>query len=396
MNSHHGSGKAPAGLFLALVAVILFSFPTSGRAQNQAQSLQLAISAAQPNIPAPFPVRLTLHFHNSGNRPLWLYKPLWDASQMNTHQDGPSLAVHLEAAAEPKAAPEGPHPSGRPAIGTVLDPAGFPHPALVRLAPGGDVTETAVIHINPAMRQNANESQPVWGAYQLSVAYSARYSNGDSINKNLSVNVWQGSISSNAIPLTLAPPGAADGGAISGIVVDRDTRPDAGILVSLSDWNEHRIAQIVTGNDGGFSFTGLPAGRYWVTVRRLGATEDQSFFEHADITNSQPEAKLHLIMLDQEIYEARQMLRKPVLIRITDSGGNPVDDAELHILWSSGTVLDRIKTKPQENGLAVVNLIPGSNYVTLLKRHCQKEDRMADVAPGDGIDGFSFTFDCKK
>lgn len=385
--------KTSGHLFAALLAAMFLALPAAS--QVQVQPLQLTISTTQPDISEPFPARITLHLHNSGSRPLWLYKPLRDASWMNSRPEGPTLATHLEVAA-PENTPQGTHPTGGPAVGAVLEAAGFPHPALIQLAPGGNFSQTAVIHIKPATRQASNGTKPVWGAYQLSVVYSARYSNGDSINKNLGVSVWQGSVSSSVVRFTLHPAAPAARGVVSGGVVDRDSRASAGILVSLSDWSEHRIAQVVTGNDGGFSFSDLPLGRYWVTVRRLGAAEDHSFFEHADLTASQPEARLHLILLDQEVYEARQMMRKPVLFRITDSGGNPVEDAELHILWSSGTVLDRIRTKLPESGLAVVNLIPGSNYVTIVKHHCQKEDRMADVAPGDGIDGFSFTFDCKK
>ncbi|HEX5481109.1 MAG TPA: carboxypeptidase-like regulatory domain-containing protein [Terriglobia bacterium] len=393
VNSKHKPSTTSRFLPFTLVAAILLALPAAS--QVQIQPLQLTISIAQPQISEPFPARITLHFHNAGSRPLWLYKPLHDAGGANGRPEGPTLAAHLETAA-PENTRQNTQPAGGPAVGSVLEAAGFPHPALIQLAPGGAFSQTAVIHINPATRQAANGTEPVWGAYQLSVVYSARYSNGDSINKNLGVDVWEGYIPSNTIRVTLAAAAPDARGVVRGGVVDRDSRPSAGVLVSLSDWSEHRIAQIITGNDGGFSFSDLPPGRYWVTVRRPGAIENQSFFEHADLTDSQPEATLHLIMLNQEIYEARQMMRKPVLFKITDSGGTPITDAELHILWSSGTVLDNVKTKLPESGLAVVNLIPGSNYVTIVKRHCQKEDRMADVAPGDGIDGFSFTFDCKR
>ncbi len=379
--------------------------------QTASQPLQLLISIEQSSLAEPFPARITLHFHNAGSQALWLYTPMRDASEINFVSGGSSLAVHLEpvgqsmpskmaAAPAPSAPPAGasaPEPgAASPAVGTLLLSAGFPHPKLVEIAPGGDYEETAVIHITPATLPTQTGSQPAWGNYNLSVAYSAAFSNANSINQNLGVHIWQGTLNSNSVQLTLSPPAAASHGSISGTVLDHDMRQDDGVLVSLSDWNEHLVAQMVTGNDGGFSFTNLPYGRYWVTVRRPGAAEDRGFFEHADLTASQPEARLKLIMLNEEIYEEKQLQHKPVLFRITNGAGNPVENATLEVLWSSGTVINHLKQKLDSDGLAVLNLIPGTNYVTIVKHGCPKEDRTADVAPGGGIDGFSFTLECQK
>jgi len=403
-------------LLLLVVCWVIFCLPTRAAAQPPAasQPLQLAISIEESSLTEPFPARINLHFHNAGSHPLWLYTPLRDASEVNFTSGGSSLAVHLEPVAPstpgkgaftpatpaPSAPPTGtsapPSGAGSPAIGTLLLSAGFPHPKLVKIAPGGDYEETAVIHITPAMLQTPNGAQPVWGNYSLSVAYSAAFSNANSINQNLGVVIWQGTLDSNSVQLVLSRPAATSSGSVSGTVLDHDMRQAAGILVSLSDWNEHPIAQIVTGNDGGFSFTNLPYGRYWVTVRRLGSAEDRSFFEHADLTASQPEARLKLILLNEEIYEEKQLQHKPVLFRITTSAGNPVENATLEVLWSSGTVINHLKQKLDSDGLAVLNLIPGTNYVTIVKHGCPKEDRTADVAPGGGIDGFSFTLECQR
>ncbi|MGH9448900.1 MAG: MSCRAMM family protein, partial [Terriglobia bacterium] len=213
---------------------------------------------------------------------------------------------------------------------------------------------------------------------------------------DLRVRVWQGSLGSNRLPIQLRPAPAANVASVGGAVLSREMQPDWGILVSLSDWNERLIAQSVTGNDGGFSFSRLPYGRYWVTVRQPGADYETGFFEHADLSASHPDARLKLIMLNQEEYEANQMLHKPVLFRIVDGAGNPVNGAMLHILWSNGTVMETVRAVTGQDGLAETNLLPGSNYVTIEKRHCRKEDRMANAAAGIGIEGFSITYDCGK
>jgi hypothetical protein len=153
---------------------------------------------------------------------------------------------------------------------------------------------------------------------------------------------------------------------------------------------------MVTGYDGAFSFSHLPFGRYWVTVRRPAATENTGFFEYADLSASQPEASLKMIMLSPEEYEAKELLHKPVLFRVSDNAGAPVPNAALDILWSSGTIMESLRAATDENGLAVINLLPGSNYVTIRKHHCPKLDQMANVAAGRGIDGFAMTLDCGK
>ncbi|MGH9439967.1 MAG: carboxypeptidase regulatory-like domain-containing protein, partial [Terriglobia bacterium] len=274
--------------------------------------------------------------------------------------------------------------------------AGFPHPKLMALDPGGNATENVVIHAVPAALKSSTGSAPLWGAYSMSVAYSASYPNGGELRKSLGVDLWAGSVSSNAVEITLRAPGESPAGFISGKVVNHEGLAEAGILVSLTDNDEHLLEQAVTGFDGGFRFDHLPFGRYWVTVRRLGADDDTSFFEHADLSSAQPDAQMKLIMLNQEVYEAKHVLHKPVLFRITDDAGNPVADAEIKLLWSNGPVIENAKIETDGNGLALIDLIPGSNYVTITKHHCPKVDQLANVAPGGGIDGFSITFNCGK
>lgn len=382
-----------AGCFW-LAWVLVAGFPKMGRAQ--AQPLQLTISVAQSTITEPFPAQTTLHFHNSSNQLLWLYEPVRDVGEIalsltgaNSDSGGSSLAVHLEPAV---ASGGGAGGAASPAVGTVLQPPGFPHPNLVRLAPGGDLQVTAVIQVKPA----SGAEGPIWGTYQLSVAYSARYSNGNDIRQSLGVNLWQGTVSSNAVHITLSPVPAANHDSILGSAVGRDMIPDADVLVSLSNDQQQLVAQTVTGADGNFYFDNLPAGRYWVTVRREGGTEDTGFFEHTDLSDAQPATKLKLIMLNEEVYDAKRLLHKPVLFRITNTAGDPMSGVTLEILWSDGTVIDNVKAEVESDGLAVVSLLPGSNYVTIRKHGCPKDDQMADVLSGSGVGGFSFTLNCRK
>jgi Carboxypeptidase regulatory-like domain len=369
-----------------IATLLLAAGPVFARGQRPGQDLQLTISPESPAVVEPLPIRLALNFHNSGTQTLWLYKPVRDAEAMSQSSLGPSpggstLIVHLQ----PESAPAG--ASSSPAAGTLLRTAGMPRPRLIPIPPGGSYQENVSIHIAP--------SGSTWGAYQISVAYSASYSNGADIDRNLGIDVWQGSVSSNPVSIQLQPPSATNEGSISGTVLSREMQPDWGILVSLSDSNEHLVEQTLTGNDGGFSFSQLPYGRYWVTVRTPGANFNTGFFEHADVSPSDPAANLRLIMLSPEDSDdAKQILHKPVLFRIKDDTGNPVGGAELAILWSNGPIMETLKTETNDGGLAEINLIPGSNYVTIRKRGCPKQDEMANVAAGPGMDGFVMTFHC--
>jgi outer membrane receptor protein involved in Fe transport len=65
---------------------------------------------------------------------------------------------------------------------------------------------------------------------------------------------------------TLGAQMPAPSGSISGIVTDDASQPVAGAIVSLA---ELRL-QSVSGADGRFSFTGVPAGKFTLVIRRLG------------------------------------------------------------------------------------------------------------------------------
>jgi hypothetical protein len=90
------------------------------------------------------------------------------------------------------------------------------------------------------------------------------------------------------------------------------------------------------------------------------------------------------------------MLHKPVLFRVSDSAGQPLDRVGLEATWSNGSVVDSVKGETGSDGAVALELIPGRNFVTLKRRGCPKQDERADVAAGAGIDGFEYTLDCAK
>lgn len=380
-------------LLSTLVALIAVRVGFAAQAAP-GEPLSVTISTPQAVVTEPLPLRLTLHFHNAGQHTLWLYRPAGPAGERGGTSAGSTLSIHLE--------PVSPDAAGTaeaaltPALGTAFRVPGFPQPQLMPLAPGADAEENAVIRILPAKISRIGGGAPLWGKYKLILAYGAHYPNGSELRQALGVDIWSGSISTNALTFTLQPANPSNAGMISGNVINRKGLTLEGILVSLTGNSERLDAQSVTGPDGGFRFDHLPYGRYWVTVRDLEVDEDSSFFEHADVSSAAPDASMKLMMLNQQVYEAKRLLHKPVLFRIENGAGKPQAGAQLKILWSNGPIIENLKAETNDDGVAVVNLVPGSNYVTVTRRHCPKVDQVANVAPGGGIDGDSITFNCEK
>lgn len=345
---------------------------------------RLLISLEQLRIAAPYPARITLHFHNGGEGPVWVYRRV--RSQAT---EGSTLEVVL--------APLGPTASQEittPARGIVFESVGLPRLKLARLGPGEDTTEKATIQLQPTQTGSQGAATFLWGRYRLSVVYRARYSNAVDLERILGIKLWQGEVTSNSIEIELEQPSGK--GTISGSVQRADGRglPDA--LVSLSDGQERFINQTVTDREGRYLFEGLPLGVYWVTVRRTDLTEDSTVFRHIELTQSAPAGSNEFIMYPPEIYEAQKVLHKPVLIRVTDPEGRPVGRVPFEVLWSNGPVIDNVKGETGEDGLASVELIPGRNFLTLRRRGCPKQDHRLDVAEGGGIDGFKLESMCEK
>jgi hypothetical protein len=385
MLDYEGNLRAVRLFAVSLLAVFLAPAAIPAHAED----LKLLVSVEQPSITAPFSARVTLNLHNAGQQTLWLYRRVSPSrSEGSQPIEGPTLDAHLEPA-------EGGVGVVRThAEGGVFESVGLPHPQLVRLGAGQDYEEKTVIHLVPAELESPRE--PVWGRYRLSVTYRAKFSNAEQINRNLEVDIWQGEVTSNTIEIELRPPTAEARGAVSGTVSSADGRLVREAVVSLSDQSERLLDQVATDPNGRFSFGHLQLGIYWVTVRRKDSSTDSVVFHHAELTPAAQEATTDFVILDREAYQAKQVLHKPVLFRITDSAGKPFDKVTLELTFSNGTVLDNVKGEVQEDGAAALELIPGRNYLTLHRRGCPRQDERVDVAEGGGIDGFKLALDCSK
>ncbi len=370
-----------------LFSVVFFLVaPCQTKSAPDANPLKLLISVEQQSITSPFPARVTLHLHNSGREPLWLYR-----RARSQTQEGSSLKVQLE----PTGILQGQEIS-TPGQGTALESVGLPRPKLVRLDAGEDYEEKPAIRLEPAVAGPGGESKPIWGRYRLSVVYRAGYSNGEEMARILGVVTWRGEVTSNTIEVELLPAGAAAQGSVAGTVIGSDGVPLRDVLVSLSDQEERLLDQSLTGAEGRFSFPHLPLALYWLTARIANSTTDTVVFRHIELTPDQPAGAMELVMLPQEVYEAKGMLHKPVLFRITDSAGAPLDKVMLEVTWSNGPVLDNVRVEVLDDGTAALELIPGRNFVTLKRRGCPKEEQRVDVAAGDGIDGFKLALECGR
>jgi len=395
--------KGPLRSLPALpVLFLLYSLPSETNLTADANALKLLISVETQTITAPFPARVTLHLHNAGRQPLWLYRKARDPVAIQREarhvaldsDEHPSAYAAGGSTATVRLEPADSRNVRTPAEGTVLESVGMPHPKLVRPAPGDDYDEKAVIRLVPAMAGTEASAKPVWGRYRLSVVYRAQFLNAEEIERNLGLVVWQGEVSSNTLDLDLRPPTGQ--GSVAGPALGADSRPIPGILVSLSDEQERLIGQTLTDTQGRFFFSQLPFGLYWVTARRVNSPTDTMVFRHVELTSSEPAGALDLPLLPAEVYEPKQMVHKPVLFRVVDSSGHPADAVGLEITWSSGTVLDNVKVRTTEDGTAVADLIPGRNYVTLRRHGCPKEEQWVEVAAGGGIDDAKLTLECAR
>ncbi len=372
--------------YFAFLPLVLLTETSIGHpADAAADILKLLISVGQTTITAPYPARLTLHLHNSGQAPLWLYRRV-----RNQTSEGSSLEARLEPVGAAGSAA-----ISSPAQARVFESVGLPRPKLVRLAPGDDYTEKATLQIVPARTGTNGEGTPLWGRYRLAVTYQATYPNAAEIAGVLGVELWQGEATSNTIEIELQPP--VGEGSVAGTVLSAEGRGVSGALVSLVDQEDRLVGQLLTDFEGRFSFAHLPLGvDYWVTVRRPEFSEDTTVFRHLSLTPAAPAGTIEFVLLPKEIYEPQYLLHKPVLFRVTDSAGRPLDKVSLQVVWSSGTVLDNVKGETLEDGIVALELIPGRNFATLKQRGCPKEDQRVDVASGGGIDAFKLTSECAK
>ncbi len=385
-----------------MAAALLFA--TLCTMPSRAEDLKLLISVQQQSVVAPNPVRATLHLHNSGQQVLWLYRPVRSSATSDQGvyivqgayeggQNQPLGGSTLQVKLTPQHSSTG---DAQEAGGTgfVIAPDALPYPRLVRLAPGGDYEEKVNIHVNPASTKSGAADQPVWGAYSFSVIYSADYSNAEALSRDIHANLWHGEATSNTVTIQLQPPTAQ--GSIEGTVFGSIGRPYGGALVTLSDDNENALDQLYSDDDGRFTFTHLAPARYWLTVREPGAEDDTSVFRHVIVDEGGAPATPEIMMLPVEIEKADRVLHKPVLFHIVDSQGHPLANVRLAILYSSGDVIEHLKTQTGQDGFAAISLIPGGNLLTMRMEGCKDVQRTAGVARGPGVDGFEFDYECAR
>ena len=363
-----------------LASLLIVAAPLAGAASPSGGELKLLISIEQPEITSTSPARVTLHFHSTSQQPMWLYRPTSAEAK-----EGSSLDVRL-APLEAKVV-------RTPAAGRVTESAGLPRPRLVRLAAEDDTTERVSLQLRPAHAGEQGEGQPLWGRYRLSVIYRAQYSNADEIRRNTSAVLWQGEATSNSIEIELKQP--AGECSVSGSVLNASGQTLSDVLLSLSDQDERLIDQTRTDREGRYSFAPLPLGTYWVTVRRPTFTEDTVVFRHTLLTPAAPFGTIDFVLYPPDIYEARHLLHKPVIILVADEQGRPLGNVRYEIAWSNGRILENVKGDTGEDGTATCELIPGRSFVTLKRRGCTREDNRMDLAPGPGVDAFKLGFDCE-
>ena len=363
-----------------------------------APPLNLLISMSQAFAAEPEAARILLHIHNPTQQTVWLYRRahgkrppeqlVQEEGKPTVTSGGSTVEVRLQPADAPAA-----QAVDSPAEGTVLEYAQMPKPRLVKLAAGGDYEETSIVRLRPAL---AEGQKPIWGAYRLSLVYGASFSNGEEFQRNLGAILWQGEVTSNTISVELRPALPDSAGVVGGTALGPDLQPRAGIRVTLSDDQGQVIDQRVTGQDGKFTFDHLPLALYWVTGRREDTTEDTVTFRHEELSHAAPSVNSQLVFFPAEIYEAKKLVHKPVLLRVFDSRGQPEGGIEIDATFSNGQVLDDVKVTTGDDGMVATELLPGRSSVSLSRHGCTPQVERIEVAPGGGVDSFKFVFDCVK
>lgn len=375
---------------------------TAAFAADKPSDLKLLISIEQPAITAPFAARITLHLHNTGKEPVWIYTPVRDLTLVSgavnpfTTEDLGEGATAGGSSLEMRLIPSDGSSPEIPASGRVLEGAEFPHPKLITIAPGGDYEEQAFVQFTPGSTAQGETDVPHWGTYHLTAVYRAQYSNGPNLDRLLGTRIWDSEAESNEISLELRPPAADARASVEGTVLNSQLQPVFGFVVTLSDKGSRPLAQTMSDGDGRYKFERLPFGFYWLAARRGVANEENVVLRHATLSSTDKAASVELVMVPVQLIRPGQILHKPVLFRVFDPQDNALSGVSLDDTWSTGSVSDRVKGQTRDDGSAVLDLIPGRNFVTLSRKGCPKQDERVEVAPGVGIDGFRFVFECAK
>lgn len=396
-----GNGKLRTSRFVLIAGLgwVLWLLPVApARGQTNSPALKLLITMDHQFVAEPEAARILLHIHNPTQQTLWLYRRAKGKHppEERVHDENQPAETTGGSTVEAKLQPvdaQAAQAAISPAEGTTLEYVQMPKPRLVKLAAAGDYEEVSIVHLRPALVKG---QKPIWGAYRLTVVYGASFSNGEEFQRNLGATLWQGEVTSNTITVELRAALPDSVGVLGGSALGRDLQPRAGIRVSLQDEQGQLIDQQVTGGDGRFSFAHLPLALYWVTGRREGATEDTVTYRHEELTSATPSVNTQLVFYPAEIYEAKKLVHKPALLRVFDSGGKPAGGIELDATYSNGQVLDDVKAATDNDGTAVMELLPGRNSVSLNRHGCAEQVERADVNPGAGVDNFKFVFACAK
>jgi hypothetical protein len=385
---------------LLVVAVLstLLALSSISFAQNSpspaSESLKLLISLKKTFVAPPESARIVLHLHNSTSQPLWLYRRARGKKSPEELVDPFAVQVGgstVELQLAPTDSAAGAVVTA--ASATVLEYVQMPKPRLAKVSADGDYEETAIVQLHPAL---AEGNKPIWGAYQLRVIYRANYPNVDVFKQTLAVNLWQGEVASNAVSIELRPPLPDSVGEIDGTAVGVDLTPRAAIRISLSDAEGQLMDQRVTGVDGRFTFDHLPMALYWITGHREDATQDTVVFTHQELASALTRATVQLTFVAAESEDPKKFIRKPVLLRVVDSNQHPIVGVGVEAILTQGPLIDDLKAVTDVDGTAPMELIPGRNAISLKLHGCEEQVERADVAPGAGVDGYKYVYDCAK
>ncbi len=355
-----------------------------------ANPLELRISLEASSVTEPRPARVKLEFKNIGDQTLWLYHPVRRAgpgSRLSNAGDASSLKVNLTPAGNRRA-------QSRPGASGVVSAIGVPHPKLFRVPPGGEASEDVLLHLSPARAESQGMRNPLWGAYQLSVIYRARFSNQADILKETGLKLWNGKIGSNTVPVTLAASGGQ--GSIKGAVANSISQPLPNSIVTLATAHEDPLDETRTDAGGNFAFRNLPWGLYWAFARQRSRRTENLVYRHAVLSAAAPTARLELMLIPKPAYNAKRLMRKPVLLRAVGGSGQPLSGVRIEALFANGRVVETIEGLTGPDGTLALGLIPGRNIITLRRPGCRSKVRLANVSYGAGVDGFEFHFACRK
>ncbi len=385
------SARRRVSVLVAGLLIVAGWVTTHAAAVEPAKSpLKLRISLLNASVTEPYPARARLEFQNTGSQTLWLYRPIQTPERKTWRAElegGSSLVVKLAPVNRPpiKATP------GRSCL---LNSVGYPHPELMPVPPGGEVTQVVLLHLSPVGMESLGRRKRFWGMYRLSVDYRANFPDQAQFVRATGAELWEGEIHSNTVTVGLAP--SQGKGTIEGSVLSSVVQPLPYHRVTLSTAHEEPLEEILTDAGGQFAFHHLPWGLYWTFASGQDGRTENRVYRHAVLKPSTPRARLHLMLIPKHAYNTKRLLHKPVLLRVVNASGQPLDGIHIEDLFANGRVVEKLQSQTASDGTAVLSLIPGRNFITLRRRGCHSEERLADVAYHGRVSGYQYKFRCRK